>query len=824
MRLRTRALLALLLVAHGLSPWFLPIKTRLYWWWLADPLGTQPWVLQTGLAFLLAILLLNDLLARPERWIETFAERLRSLWWERPWVTSAVYAGAAGLSLWACRSIHLQWGDGDLVASRYQYNTSIWSDYAPLSTWFKTFICELFADTWWIEIPARLQFESVCVGAITATFLLWFCLWAWGSEEGVWWWLIGCGSMSTLLWFGHIEIYTMSWSFALVAVTVCIAYLESLDETADTRRTRVRIPLWAPCLTISLAVAAAAWCALYLPALLYLLWSTRRTTGSLVGPMKKHPAMRWILPALGLAIPVLLVCWLVPPIGVVKAAFNRLLFFSRGGGEAVPWGRLFNDRLLLGKVQTLCMVGTPGVFALLIALAGGWQDLTRANPWSVATRWFVPTLVLPSVLFVFWWYPELGLPWDWDLYTFAGPATALGLTWFAVRRRSVENRRARLRAIAFASHCLVIPFLLSNNLLLDRTVPGFLRHHIWVMDRYDPSESYELAAILRTNPLAGEGPPAHFNEEFLMRAQAVEPSGGRVTAVFVDAQLDPLTQGRLVLLDVWGDIWRWENHRFKRIVEDRAANPNAPPSRTGPKAMALAMDSDGDAIRLWEDRFADRLRLNLDDADRPSYTTVARYGIPKTMIPRIDGAPPRTHSVDWFTHLSLSFLPSHRRDRTLDVVHTFHPERFIVLDDSGVLYDLETAERLATVPQHPKSMSLIADATYVGVLRLTGEVTWVFGKKPAATSTWPYWAFPNLRDVVLVREGRGAFHLDFIGGAHAVGEVPLMGRWYTHMPTVRFGRILVTPDESLMYEVDVLGRVFVIGPAPPKEDIPQPAG
>lgn len=824
MKLRTRALLALLLVLHGLSPWFLPIKTRLYWWWLADPLGTQPWVLQTGLTFLLALLLLNDLLAKPERWIETFSERLRALWWERPGVTSLVYAGTAGLVLWACRSIHLQWGDGDLVATRYQYDTSIWSDYAPLSTWFKTFVCEVFADTWWIEIPARLQFESVVLGALTATFLLWFCLWVWGGKEGVWWWLIACGSMSTQLWFGHVEIYTMSWSFALVAVTVCIAYLESLDETTCERRTQVRVPLWAPCLAVSLAVAAAAWCALYLPALLYLLWSTRRTTGSLVGPATKHPALRWILPALGIAIPVLLVCWLVPPIGVVKAAFNRLIFFSRGGSETVPWGRLLEDRHLWGKVQVLCMVGTPGLFALLIALTGSWRDRVQASPWSVATRWFVPILVTPNVLFVFWWYPELGLPWDWDLYTFAGPAAALGLTWFVIRRRTIENRRARLRAIAFASHALLIPFLLANNLLLDRTVPGFLQHHIWVMDRYDPSESYELAAILRTSPLSGDGPPAHFDEETLARAQAIEPSGGHVTAVIVDAQLDPLTQGRLVLLDVWGDLWRWEDYRFKKIVEDRTVDPNAPPSRTGPKAMALAMDGEGGAVRLWEDRIADRLQLNLDDADRPSYSTVVRHGIPKTSRPRIGGDPPRAPSVDWYTSLSLGFLPSHQSDRTLDVVHTLHPKRFVVLDDAGVLYDLETAERLATVQQYPKTMALIADASHVGVLRLTGQVTWVFGKRPPAASTWPVWSFPNLRDVALVREGRGAFHLDFIGGAHAVGDVPSMGRWYPYMPAVCFGRILVAPDESVIYEIDVLGRIYVLGPAPPREETPQPTG
>lgn len=806
--LRARAFLAALLLVHGLSPWILPVEFRRTWWWFADPLGTQPWLLQSVLAYCGAWILLN----RKE---ETFLNAIEFLgeWYARFrnrhfGLATLSATSVCGALLWLGRSIHLRWGDGDLLATRYQFDTSVWSFYAPIATALKSVFCTFGMDWWHTTILARLQLESVAIGAVAAPVLLWLCQTLWGAREGVWWWLLCCSAPVVLLWFGHIEIYTLSWTVNLVFVLLVLAYLEN-----DIRPHR-KVPLWAIAFVFSLSLAVAAWNGLYVPIVVYLLWRAFRASRCEDSAVQHLVFRDGLSIVLALAIPVIIAVNVIPWEIVVENTFNRLLFFGDRKHLAFGFKQLVDPQHLVGMFQVSLSIGLPGFLAVLL------RAIERDGRWSpprvswIAAAW----LILPVLLFAWRWYPMLGLPWDWDLYHFMGGPLALGLPWILLCGIPWETKRRCLGIIVLVSGCIVVPWLLGNNLLVDRMSPVLAEAHIKRLSAFDGITACELAATFQDGYHERHAYQKTIDPNGLALAQSQEPDGGRLQPLVLDAAIDPHNYKQVLVLDIGGRLWLWREGQLLEVRERHTADwtrpqPSEPPSRA--RAVALALDGKGQGLRLWENRRAERLSFDGLDGSDPCYEIDSQVRIPVVAFDReeiITGR--RGKALGRTFHLTAGLVNPLDSHRVLDAIYQSAADRYLVLDDTGVLYDVLRGEPIYTTPDYAPPWKLVADDTHVGIITLDAMITWAIGGQPAVTKQWPAWTHPSLRDLVLVRDGRGAFALDFAGGAHAIGEVPSMERWYAAVNTVRFGRMLIAPDESVMYEVDFQGRVFPLHPTP----------
>ncbi len=808
-----RLVFAVLLMLHGVSPWILSTTWRQNWWWFASPRGTEPWEVQTFLCFLGGALILSDAYRHIPSLLEFPANQLKKSWASHALVTSLLSVAVFFAVFWIGRSNHVEWGDGPLAATRYSFDTSLWSFYAPITTWIKS----LFASTatQWLGFDSfqRQQLESVFIGSCTGMGLLWLCLRLWGTSEGLLWWLLCCCSNSVLLWFGHVEIYTLSWGLGLFAILLAIAYLEN------------RIPLWPGCLAFSFAAGAAVWYVLYFPAIAWLLW--------IEWHKNSRKVWQWLGILAAFIAPAVAITFILSMEDILIIVWQRAAWLGQGDTVGIDEIPRFSAKHILGILQVLLMAGTPCVFALVL-----WRNnfsITDNNGDAASTsirqsssgsptknrdaNIFMALLLGVTVLFTLLWQPALGLPWDWDLYTFAGPPLALGTAWLAVYKRESLERRRELGAIALASFCIVIPWLLGNSQLAERIYPAYGRYRIEYLLNRDPVSAYRIAVAMPDQQTSGYriGPhrelhsqdksinflDCYLGEDGFRHIQLTESAGGTPARIITDAALTPpdsdTGKQHLLRIDRWGRIWNWRDGHTKQVDE---------PDILDGRASGLAIGFRNHAIRLWEDGRIDHLRLSGLDSESPACEKISEITLP---------------GINFLTYPDKS-LPHAKGNRAIDIDFVIDPSipgdpgQFLVLFENGTIYDVASKQPLMPIKTNSPPLRLVGGRGYFGILYANSQVQWLFDREPPVVSEWPVWWYPSLRDITLVRGGHGALLLDHYGGIHEVGDVPLMQRWYPFVATINFGFLRCPKDHSVYYLSDTDGRVRELFPDPQRMD------
>ena len=248
---------------------------------------------------------------------------------------------------------------------------------------------------------------------------------------------------SSLLWFGHVENYSLVTAFSFASVTLALGYLAG------------RVPLWLVGLTAGAAVSFHPQALFTLPALLLLL------------ERQRWPRQMGILALSGAFMPPLTVAMLVG-MGVPLPGLDN----GYAGDPQLFWtpAQALAPSQLVQALNNLWLVAplAPGLLiAGLLALAR--PPLRRQRPFRYLTG-----VAAGMLLYHFSFQNDLPRPRDWDLFAIVGPCLTLwGLyAWLRLQRRRVAGAHGGhqtsplLPALAFAlmvtacwvgvSHCYTL--------------------------------------------------------------------------------------------------------------------------------------------------------------------------------------------------------------------------------------------------------------------------------------------------------------------------------------------------------------------------------
>lgn len=347
-----------------------------------------------------------------------------------PWLTPLL-AGCAAL-FWLLRS-HTLHGDGLFKTllhrtATLQTDPYVWKE--PLDSLFAYGLSGLFRAWGW---PAELAIAlwSVLSGLLAVAAVLYMAQGLARSRQEWWLWLIALFSLgSSLLWFGHIENYSLVTASALAAIALALGYIEG------------RNPLWPVGLLAGVAAAFHPQAGFTLPALAALLaWGNWR---------------RWQSQCLTLGI-----TGAAGPLLTVAAMLALRVPLPGQGGSGIPGGELqlfwtlgqalaphrladaFNNLGLVAPLWPFLLVG--GGMALL-----GDRSILRDRRFL-----YLSLTGLGLLVYHFTFQNELPRYQDWDLFAIVGPPVTLWGLYIWTRPRP-----------------WLLPWLLQTGLLLALLYTG----------------------------------------------------------------------------------------------------------------------------------------------------------------------------------------------------------------------------------------------------------------------------------------------------------------------------------------------------------------
>ena len=306
------------------------------------------------------------------------------------------------------------------------------------------------------------------------------------SDARVWLIVLALFSSSIMLFFGYIENYTAPMFFLLLYVIAAFRALHRMGSP------------WLAALPLLCAIYCHIQCVLFVPSFVYLmLWTKVRGRRELL-------LRRWM--------PVFSAATLIFVVGVTLYEPIRRFYAPLGFSNAEY--ALFSPDHLLDVVNELLILLPilPTVAAMAWVgrradRADGRDPVRDGRALKDPTAWFshpaewqlVGTILVPCMLYLVLFHPEIGMARDWDLFSMMTTAI-VPLVLLVLGRYTRTTGAAAAATARFATPALVIVMALgvswvAVNASTDRTVERF--ETILTYDQTHASYAWENLAILQ---------------------------------------------------------------------------------------------------------------------------------------------------------------------------------------------------------------------------------------------------------------------------------------------------------------------------------------
>ncbi len=265
--------------------------------------------------------------------------------------------------------------------------------------------------------------------------------------------LLGCvtgGYM--LLFFGYVEYYSL---FVLAAGVYCLACLLALNA---------RLSKWVILVPLAFAIIFHIFGAILIPSAIYLLLGTGRIARRLsrISPVVKAAVVSLVLIAAAL----------------VLYHFYTTNYFFRFAFlpvtdivPAVDGYTLFSVNHILDYANLLIIL-LPG----LLVLAASTARLPWGKVKNLKLYRFLAVLASSCWLAAFIFDPRLGMPRDWDLFSFAGLPLVMGGFYLMVDNKEKIRSYARLSILAIILGVVALSGRVATQMMPETAIVQFKNH------------------------------------------------------------------------------------------------------------------------------------------------------------------------------------------------------------------------------------------------------------------------------------------------------------------------------------------------------------
>lgn len=229
--------------------------------------------------------------------------------------------------------------------------------------------------------------------------------------------LLTCTGGYALMFFGYVENYSF---FVVLVAAFCLLSLLIIDKKVGR--------LWIIPLLAVASIFHIFGVVLTLPTLYLLLYDT-----ALWDKLSRWPAQYKIL----LSVLVLGILGTVFAYSYTTSWFFRLSLLPLWRNTFTVEGYTLFSTAHLVDFLNLVLLLFPGLLVIAVALFHGWR-LTGASWFSIVSIALI-AFSCAGTAFVF--DPKLGMPRDWDLFSFAGVPLILGLAYLLLNVPSVVSRK-----------------------------------------------------------------------------------------------------------------------------------------------------------------------------------------------------------------------------------------------------------------------------------------------------------------------------------------------------------------------------------------------
>lgn len=732
------------------APWIaaLALTGALYWlarphFWLAERLEDAPawfWGVWAALAALpwLSGRAANFVLRRTVRTVRRTQEWLAN----RPVSGSLVLAAALTALFWLLRIQHIDLGDIYLVELSAKRGKAYYVGYAPLETLVRFWLNELLHVFPEWDFIALSKWLGCLYGAAYVLAVLWMCR---PLPHPYRWFAPVFLTVTPVMqvFCGYLEVYHLPLA---VQAAFLLGGLSMVFRKA---------PPGAVSLLFGLAMAVAAWNVVLAPGYLFLMGlALSRRDLKWTGLLFVQP----VLAALPLMAALALFSFYTDPFIGIAQRFGETsrLLFNNHAAEAAGYG-IWSVRHLADMANELALIALPGAALCAAAIA--------ERPFGVLGRLasrpdaaFLGITAVTAAAFGFSYHPELGLPRDWDLFTFVFPSvTLLGVS--GMKRVFFSRIWKKLTAVlVIAAAALSSAWILQNalfwnyptwiNVLGPAASLVYPDFYYTQMQRAFQTNNQHMMYWLADEALE-ESPGKRreilefMNEWIIVTLGKTPPRQNDYPGWARDIAIDPGEPGRVYIFDRLGRIFANEKGILKWIY--------APSRPLKSDVVGGEMDNGGTALMMTREG----VLLTVD-----SETLEAGLG----------------GDVQWGAPgLKGTFLPERALSRGLpvdivDMEIRKNDGRVCVLDNYNRVWDTETRELIFQgSPSYNIAVSFHFNRHHQPVTidvhnQLSYDPTKV--RLPFKTP----WFYPIVRDFILTYDDAGIHSLDLNGGVHNVGR------------------------------------------------------
>ncbi len=661
----------------------------------------------------------------------------------RPFTTSLLLFGTSVFLFWFFRIRHIDSGDLYLFRDAALRDSVYNVGHAPVETLIRYWVKEIQQFNPNINLIPVYEWLSCVYGGFFVLAIFWLC----SALPRRYYWF---GPLLLLLnpvlelYCGYMEIYHFPLLTELIFLLVGIGYLNQ------------RFSLTTVSLLFGFTVSTALWQVFMIPAYLFLLGYAFWVRKARIWEIALQCVITLCPFFCGLA---LFSVYSDPFLGIFNRMANSTYFIYDSPFAQITHYTLFCKKHLSDKANMILLIGLVGtIFIPARIMCGGRRDWPR---WLKPDCLFLFLALLGASVLGFTYYPALGFPVDWDLFTFIFPCiTLLG----AAMMRNIfvfRNWKKAVLILVFLTAGLTSAWVLQNALFwryptmtyrlgpfFSYILPDFYYNQmLTAFQRNCQNNLYWIAdEAIKESPDKYQEILKFMDERVVTTLAAANPEGFDLPGWACDLYIQPSDPPRVFVFDRYGRIFIQKENILKWVY--------APIELIADRVVAAELDSAGDAILLTKNGHF--FRVKKADIEK-GITGPVVWKKPETIDVFLPGS---------FTHLK---LPVHLTDLEINIENG----HLCVLDNFNRVWDVNTKTVLLQgIPAYNAAVALHFTLNHQPItIDLNNHISYDSTKVRLPYET--VWFYPIVRDFLPTFDDQGLMTLDLNGSVHYTGVTPL---------------------------------------------------
>jgi hypothetical protein len=739
--------------------------------WLIDRLSTTPFFLVLLFSLLLILMLVSKTFIENaffyyEKYLSEFLFGCK----QKPWLYCSIVFALSLLIFSAFRIQRVDSGDILQITIAAKQGTAFLVEHAPLETLVRCWIAEFVVHYTNWNLEETYKWYNILIGCIVIVTILRVS----SSVKKPYNYLIASFlllSPAMNIYCGYLEVYGVSNLFQIVFLLLAFRFIEAKSS------------LYSISVAFGFSLAVGFWNGIFIFACIYLFWIQWKRDGISITD--------WILHGLLVGIPIAASLALLSPFAnpfagiITRLSEPSVLIPFSPYAAATGYGVFSTKHIADWSNEILLVFLLPFTIMTLFLLYHPKQFFMSMK---CPLFWFYFLAAVPAFVFGFFYYPILGFPVDWDLYTFIYPS--LSMCGVIIMKNKVHSFVWRkwfiilvLLTVGISSAWILENALFWRYPSLIHTIGPYVSPIVpdfYYKKMQQAHKQNNEANLYVLADLALQESPERYKEILeLMDAWTVTtvshlpPRPYDYPGWACDLVRMKNSDNQVLVFDVLGRIFRYEKKQLTWIF--------APSKQIPSPVVAGDLLSDDSAVFLCENGQLYKIPISILTQETQSYPI---WETPQEIAHFIPEAPTRRNIPIQMVDLSI------QRGN----------DKICVLDNFNRVWDIETKKMmLQGFPSNNLTQSLhLTFQNQPVTIDVNNQLSY-----PKETVTLPFdttWFHPIVRDFLFTPDEQGIMILDLNGNIHYYGSTPIYKDVVTPGEIVdRYKKMIHLPqDQSIL--------------------------